>query len=287
MEILILILRLLSLIIFINNLKVGINNEKNYFNFNGIYRILSLSNNLFFKHNNNNIILSLNQQQFHIVNNIFNDYFIITRREKKLMGIDDRNRITFYDKNLSIDYIKISWKLIKIYENKFLIKNIYNKKYIEENNNLLQCINIPNFSLKNNNSFKEININFIFDILKLFEFGFLNKNHLNYINKEPIDIIIKYIDLNDKNLTRIGINQIKKDFDNEELRYSVRSILENIPWIRKIFILMPNEKVRFFKSIDEINEKIIYVKDKDLLGFDSANNPAFLFNLYKMEKFGV
>ena len=203
------------------------------------------------------------------------------------MGIDDRNRITFYDKNLSIDYIKISWKLIKIYENKFLIKNIYNKKYIEENNNLLQCINIPNFSLKNNNSFKEININFIFDILKLFEFGFLNKNHLNYINKEPIDIIIKYIDLNDKNLTRIGINQIKKDFDNEELRYSVRSILENIPWIRKIFILMPNEKVRFFKSIDEINEKIIYVKDKDLLGFDSANNPAFLFNLYKMEKFGV
>ena len=50
---------------------------------------------------------------------------------------------------------------------------------------------------------------------------------------------------------------------------------------------MPNEKVRFFKSVNEIKEKIIYIKDKDLLGFDSANNPAFLFNLYKMEKFGT
>ena len=50
---------------------------------------------------------------------------------------------------------------------------------------------------------------------------------------------------------------------------------------------MPNEKVKFLKQIDEIEEKIVYVKDKDLLGFDSANNPAFLFNMYKMEKFGV
>ena len=50
---------------------------------------------------------------------------------------------------------------------------------------------------------------------------------------------------------------------------------------------MPNEKVRFFKEIEIIRDKIIYIKDKDLLGFDSANNPAFLFNLFKLEKFGV
>ena len=50
---------------------------------------------------------------------------------------------------------------------------------------------------------------------------------------------------------------------------------------------MPNEKVYFFKPIEEIKEKIVYVKDKDLLGFDSANSPAFSFNLYKMKKFGV
>ena len=50
---------------------------------------------------------------------------------------------------------------------------------------------------------------------------------------------------------------------------------------------MPNDKVRFFKSIEEIKEKIVYIKDKDFLGYDTANNVAFTLNLYKMEKFGV
>ncbi len=50
---------------------------------------------------------------------------------------------------------------------------------------------------------------------------------------------------------------------------------------------MPNEKVKFFKSIDEIKEKIIYIKDRDLLGFDSANIHSFTFNLYKLEKYGI
>ena len=50
---------------------------------------------------------------------------------------------------------------------------------------------------------------------------------------------------------------------------------------------MPNEKVKFLKRIDEIKEKIIFIKDKDLLGFDSANIFAFTFNLYKLEKFGI
>ena len=88
-------------------------------------------------------------------------------------------------------------------------------------------------------------------------------------------------------LNREGIKQIYKDKDNEELRYCIRSILDNIPWVRKIFIVMPNKKVKYFKSQDEIKEKIIYVNDKDFLGFDSANIFAFTFNLYKMEKFGI
>ena len=73
----------------------------------------------------------------------------------------------------------------------------------------------------------------------------------------------------------------------EELRYSLRSILQYIPWIRKIFIVMPNDKVRFLKPYDEIKDKIVYVKDKDLLGYDTANIFAFTFNLHKMEKFGI
>ena len=100
-------------------------------------------------------------------------------------------------------------------------------------------------------------------------------------------MIIKYIDLTDKNLKRKDIIQIYKDQNNEELKYSLRSILQYIPWIRKIYILMPNEKVLFLKSIDEINEKILYIKDKDLLGYDSANIHSFTFNLYKMKKFGI
>ena len=104
---------------------------------------------------------------------------------------------------------------------------------------------------------------------------------------EPIDVVIKYIDLTDKKLSREGINQIYKDKDNEELRYSIRSILQNIPWIRRIYILMPNEKVRFLKEIWKIKDKIVYIKDKDLLGYNSANNCAFTFNLHKMEKFGL
>ena len=63
-----------------------------------------------------------------------------------------------------------------------------------------------------------------------------------------IDIVIKYIDLSDKNLVRKGIPQLKKDNDNGEIKYCVRSILQNIPWVNKIFIVMPNEKVKILRS---------------------------------------
>ena len=46
---------------------------------------------------------------------------------------------------------------------------------------------------------------------------------------------------------------------------------------------MPNEKIKYAKSLDEIEDKIVYVKDKDLLGYDSANIQSFLFRLDKME----
>ena len=50
---------------------------------------------------------------------------------------------------------------------------------------------------------------------------------------------------------------------------------------------MPNEKVKYFKPYDEIKDKIVYVKDKDVLGKDSANIYAFTFNLFRLEKFGL
>ena len=145
-----------------------------------------------------------------------------------------------------------------------------------------------------NIDFKDSSVNqnldkaYIFRLLKLYDtVKMITKKELNLIEKEPIDVCIKYIDLTDKTLNREGIKHIFKDQDNEELRYSLRSILKYIPWIRKIFIIMPNDKVKFLKPYEEIKEKIIYVKDKDLLGFDSSNSVAFQFNLYKMENFGL
>ena len=126
-----------------------------------------------------------------------------------------------------------------------------------------------------------------FFLLKIYEEVKHTQEDIKLIEKEPIDILIKYIDLNDPNLKRKGIHQIKKDFDNEEIKYSIRSILKNIPWIRKIFILMPNEKVRYFKEPDEIQEKIVYVKDKDLIGFDSSSSLVFQFRYWKMKEFNI
>ena len=48
---------------------------------------------------------------------------------------------------------------------------------------------------------------------------------------------------------------------------------------------MPNDKVRLFRPAKEIKNKIIYIKDKDFLGFDSGNIHSLNFQLYILEKF--
>ena len=118
----------------------------------------------------------------------------------------------------------------------------------------------------------EIPDSYKFSFFKLYEEALIKSEHKEYIDKEPVDVLIKYINLTDKSLNRIGIKQIKKDEHHEELRYCVRSVLTNVvPWIRKIFIAMTNERGRFFKPIEEISDKFVYVNDKDLMGFDSPN----------------
>ena len=165
------------------------------------------------------------------------------------------------------------WNFKKIEENTFLIKNKAGCYLKEEKNNII-CT-------------EKVDPNCHFHLLKLYSEVSISKDDELILENEPIDVLIKYIDLSDPNLVREGLHQIKKDEDNEELRYSIRSILKNIPWIRKIFIVMPNEKVRYFKDYELINEKIVYVKDKDLLGYDSANSHAFQYRLWKMKQFGL
>ena len=114
-----------------------------------------------------------------------------------------------------------------------------------------------------------------------------NKKENEILEKEPIDVVIKYIDLNDEKLKRNYLEQFDKDKQNNELKYSLRSIFKNIPWIRKIFIIMPNEKIDFLKNQEEIKEKIVYIKDSELLGFDSSSPPAFQFNIHKLKQYNL
>ena len=160
------------------------------------------------------------------------------------------------------------------------MKNIGTGKYLryrKEFNYYLTCDTESTLNFTNDNYFK---------FIRMYREMIHNENN-EILEKEPIDVLIKYIDLKDPDLKREGITQIQKDVENKEIKYSVRSILKNIPWIRKIFILMPNEKVRYFKSPEEIKDKIVYVKDKDMLGFDSASSPVFQINLWRMKNFGM
>ena len=193
-------------------------------------------------------------------------------KKKNKLSVSDNREIILNNEN---NYLNL-WKFIEIKENEYVIKN-KEGCYITVHNLMVFCNYIP---VEKASSFK---------LSKIFSEVKSKKNPINVeiLNKEPIDVLIKYIDIRDPNLKRDGIFQVEKDYDNEELRYSLRSILNNIPWIRKIFILMPNEKVRFFKDYNLIKDKIVYVKDKDILGYESSNCNAFLFRYWKMKKFGI
>ena len=242
----------------------------------GYYEINSHLNNFYLSLKNKKLIFSNIKFSFNIIPKTKYSYIIQNRNQK--LGIDDNNNIIIYDDIENIEIAKYYWNIYNIKRNLYFIQNSHNNKLIEVSDNYIK---ISNNNINNNINDKK----YIFTFCKLFEKGLNQKKNIKIINNEPIDVVIKYIDLNDKTLNRTGINQIYKDENYEELKYSIRSILQYIPWVRKIYILMPNEKVKFLKN--EINEKIIYIKDKDILGFDSANSPSFSFNLFKMKKFGI
>ena len=249
--------------------------------FHGIYRIDTVSENLKLTYKVDYLYLS----KLNYMNNHFriylsenkNFYYIELKSRNKKIGLSNNTTISLYSNTTGMDISKFLWKITKVGDSKYTIKNKYSNKYLSKNKTSLIC---GDFDNKKKDLFQ-------FKIFKLLEEVEFKKEYVDIVEKEPIDVVMKYIDLTDENLNRSGIIQIKKDKDHEELRYSVRSILQYLPWVRKIFIIMPNEKVKYFKPIDEIKEKIVYLKDKDVLGFDSANIYAFLFNLYKVDKLGV
>ena len=271
--------------------------NQNY-NLKGIYQIYNLLNDKYLGIDNNDNVLFLNKVPLFLYKNPYfrlyeiqpnSSYYLIESKRKTIfLGVGEKDNILLYNKKkIFFDIGKILWKLIRIKNNFFFVKNYYNNKYLEASNSKLECLNEIIFITENEAHNEKVNKKFIFKIVKLYEEVKKTNKNIKYVNKENIDILIKYIDLTDKKLNREGIMQIYKDFDNEELRYSLRSILYNLPWVRKIFILMPNEKVKYLRSYEEIKEKITYINDKDFLGFESANIFSFTFNLYKLENFGV
>ena len=208
---------------------------------------------------------------------IFYNINLIINNSK--LCIDETNDSLSFCENISDDE-NSKWNIIKNKNQNYIIQNKATKKYIGINNTTEKNATkiLLNINCEQNNATK-------------FQFFITFQEHIPkntpILEKEPIDVLIKYIDLKDKNLQRKNIKQSKKDFDNEELKYCLRSIFLNIPWIRKIFILMPNDHVKFLKSQDEIKERIIFVKDNDLIDFDSSAINVFQFNLWKMKKFGM
>ena len=208
-------------------------------------------------------------------------YYSLEHLKTKLfLGIQTNNEtidsLILYPEKYENETFSFTFQLLKIDNNVYTIKS-KNGCFLTEENSKIVCKHETPGEMSH------------FYLLKIFtEVNKENDIDNLILEKEPIDIIIKYIDLSDPNLKREGIHQVNnKDNDNEELRYSIRSILKNIPWIRKIYIMMPNEKVKFFKDYDLIKDKIIYIKDKDFLGHESSNSHAFQFRFWKLKEYGI
>ena len=274
------------------------NNNNTIYKFNGVYRIDSKKNGYPLFADNDRLKFTRKkegkEEGFRIIPSDYSNlYFIESKPFNRRLTIKDIDEISLLEKHGSEILEEVYWNIIQINDKEFLIQNNYSKNFIEiieksYHEYYPKCSkNLTEITEKNKIQLEQVSDSFKFTFFKLCEEVQLKPEHIEIIEKEPIDVVIKYIDLSDKSLNREGIKQTKKDEENEELRYSVRSILENIPWIRKIFILMPNEKVKYFKPIEEIKDKFVYVNDKEYLGFDSANSNAFQYNLYNMKKFGI
>ena len=263
-----------------------------YINKFAYYRIDSLFNGFSITNKDKKFYLDINKKgdsQNYIFKHFESNYYFIECRQKnKRIGVNENNELLAYDREDENNKEKMLWNIqlskTDDYQNKkkYLFQNKFSLNYLEikENNQTYAEL------ICQNKNIRDFYKNY-FNLVQIFEINELKPEHLKFIEDEPIDIAIKYIDLTDKDLNREGIKQIKKDEDNEELKYSVRSIFKYVPWVRKIFIIMPNEKVRYFKPYEEIKDKIVYVKDKDLIGFDSANSAIFQLNLFRLKNFGI
>ena len=180
--------------------------------------------------------------KYNVSNNIFiiseekENYFsisnIITHKPKNYkiyLSTDSNNNLMVHQRNFFHNRDFSLWKIIpKVNKKKQLIYYVQNKKtkkFIELNSFIED--NKP--FLSNFTDISKVNENNEFKFIELYkEVNNLN-SYSSILANEPIDVLIKYIDLSDPNLNRTGIKQIPKDNDNGELKFSIRSILKNLP----------------------------------------------------------
>ena len=231
---------------------------------NNLFRIKQIEN----KINKNN--KSLNEDMY---------YFIEEINSNKKLGLNpDNNNVILYDEKKIDNKDKLFWKFIpsnngNINNNMYYIQNKFNSLFLGTNNPILKSTH----QIKINCSFEKGNSNNNFYLSKIFEeIPPLSNNNL--LKNEVIDIVVQYFNRKNEN---------NKNEEKHELKYVIRSILQNIPWINKIFILLYNDNISFMKNKEEIKEKIIYIKIKDLIGFETNSNPVINFNLFKMKQFNI
>lgn len=108
---------------------------------------------------------------------------------------------------------------------------------------------------------------------------------VNFIN---VDVVYIYINSNFKNQTAEGREDKLNKFYPELLRYSLRSVLTNIDWVNRIYIITTNEKIKFLKDSEERKKKIIYLNYQDILGFNSSSKLTLEHNvLPKLNNYNV
>ena len=259
--------------------------------FDASFSIHSLYNNYTLTFKENIFCLSSNEdginQNFLISPTFSQSFFIIFRLFNKKIGVKDDNNLYMFDLDDSENAEKTYWRIInyKNIPNIYLIQNINNNKFLEidPNSNTVICKNSLVYDPSNN--LDRVQIKSMFQLIKLFEEVQIRPIDFEILKNEPIDVFMKYIDYTDKSLNISNEDRLQNDA--EALKYSLRSILKYIPWVRKIFIVMPNEKVRFLKPIEEIKDKFVYINKTDLLGFNTLDPAPLQYNLFKLEEYGI
>jgi hypothetical protein len=128
---------------------------------------------------------------------------------------------------------------------------------------------------------------------------FTNDKKLSKKDQEmdfEVDAVYMWVDGNDpkireKRLKYLGMEQKKLDvqsaakgrfYDNEELKYSFRSLEKYAPWIRKIFLITDAQVPKWFKD----NSKIEIVDHKDIIDekyLPTFNSEVIDFNIHKIK----